>query len=136
MTRMWRTTRPTGRRGVTLVEIILSGVVIALILGPMVIITDSLRTNNAPRRTRHVLRTLHQALLAYHTPMQAWHPGPMHTLLAAMKESEKTAQILEHVEISWDEQGRIAEVAGYGHLIRYKPDGRSTTKHQKFEAAG
>lgn len=125
------------RDGMTLVELLLSGVVISIVLGALVLVSQSLRTEACDQQTRSTLHHLRTALHAYHEIHQSWPPGPT-TALAVQRllTDAGTAALVRSLDLGTDIQGQTCVRDGYGNPVRYVIQSRQDTAGADFISAG
>lgn len=129
--------RVARRRAMGLVELLFSLAAVAIVLGVLVLISESLRRDTSERKTRDVLRTLRMALNAYHDRHDAWPvgPGPAQAL-AALLDDPVTEAMVRPLSLVTDDQGGLAVQDGYGCPIGYVRRTDGGAERVDFVSAG
>ena len=121
----------------TIVELLLSVAVSAVILGGVTLISESLRTDTSDQQTRRTLRLLRRALIQYHDRHGAWAPGPTTAdAVRALRADPKAAAILQPLRIPDSPEHEWIIRDGYDRPIRYAVETDGNTVVADFVSAG
>lgn len=124
-------------RGMTMVELLLSIAVSAVILGGITLISETLRTDTSDRQTRRVLRLLRKALVDYHTRHEAWPPGATTSdAVRRLLADPEAATILRPLRLSDTPDHELIVRDGYDRPIRYTVETDGNTVVADFVSAG
>ena len=104
----------------TLVELMLSIVVTAALMGLLVLLSGTLRRDSADQRTWQLLQTLHEALQRYHAAHAAWPSGPTPEVLRMLLTDSASSDLMENMQLDRLE-GPLALRDGYGRQLKYLP---------------
>jgi len=123
--------------GMTLIELLLTGTFIAMILGGLILISQSLRNDACEQQTRSTLRQLRAALQAYRLQYNTW-PKESKTSAAVktLLTDAATASIVSVLNLGKDDQNQLCVRDGYGHAVQYVVQSRRNTTHADFISAG
>ncbi len=120
-----------------LVELLLSMAAVVVVLGGVVLVSESLRADTSELQTRTTLGQLRLALKRYHARHGHWPPGLTDTaVLCALLADPVTAPIVQPLPLCRDRQGMIRVHDGYDQPIRYVVDATSGAMAVDFVSAG
>ncbi|MBI1336164.1 MAG: hypothetical protein GC164_04280 [Phycisphaera sp.] len=110
----------TQPAAMTLIEMMLAMAVIAGVLGVLVMVSESLRAENAQSRTRARLTTLRAALVRYHDKHGVWPEGDTSHALGTLLADNDVAQLVIPLGPVCGIDGRWRLRDGYGGEIVYR----------------
>ena len=123
--------------GMTLVELLLTNTFIAMILGGLILISQSLRNDACEQQTRSTLRQLRSALKAYHRQHNTWpQESTTSEAVKTLLSDNATASIVRPLNLGRDDQNQLCVRDGYGHPVRYVVQSRHNIVHADFISAG
>lgn len=108
------------RPGLTTLGFIFSLALVSALLGSLVVVSTSLREQNAQYDTEVILASLRQALNAYHDKYQAYPPGPTENALAILLAEPSLQTLVMATHPVADSRGRLIVRDGYGNPIHYE----------------
>ncbi len=134
---VWRVGTTGRSAGMALVEMLLAASVIGIVLGGLILASQSLRTETCEQQTRSTLRHLRAALRQYHQRHGAWPSGPtITTAVKALRADPAAAPLLAHITVRTGPGGQIDVHDGYGRPIRYVVEPRGGKIQADFVSAG
>ncbi|QQE11953.1 hypothetical protein JD969_00315 [Planctomycetota bacterium] len=127
-----------NRLGLTLAETIFAGVVIAAILAVLVLISQSLRTDNEVEETEYRLSVLHHALTVYHETYDTLLPEDTSQALTILLSDSATAPLLRGITVEAipGTPEKVQVLDGFGNSIRYVPPQERGNAIGDFVSAG
>jgi prepilin-type N-terminal cleavage/methylation domain-containing protein len=108
-----------GRRAFTLVELLLTTAVIGSLFAGLIVVSNSLRADNAQHQTKRTLALLRRALLSYHAEHQGWPASPTTEALRDLRRHPPAGALLVAVGLHTDNRGILSVHDGYGRPVRY-----------------
>ena len=125
------------RSGMGLAELLLCVAVVAMVLGGLVLISQSLRDEACEKQTRQTLRRLRAALHEYHLRHRGWPPGPTtDQAIRSLLADPATARMVGPLSLSTDDQGKARICDGYGQPVRYVIRSQGDANDADFVSAG
>lgn len=122
--------RPTVRHGMSLGEMLLSLAGIAVILGLLMSVTNSVRADNADQQTRQTLRSLRLALDHYFQATNTYPPEPASIAIHYLQSLPACETYLRELRFRTNLEGFTTITDGYGRPIRYFQTAIHTTQGQ------
>jgi len=133
----WKRRKTAVRRGMTIVELLLSMAASAVTLGGVTLISESLRTDTSDQQTRRTLRLLRISLTHYHNRHAAWPPGPTTAdAVRALLADPEAAVMLRPLRLPDSPQHEWTLRDGYDRPIRYAVGTDGNTVVADFVSAG
>ena len=126
------------RHGMTLPETLLTAIVIAIVLGVLVLISNSLRASSERDRTQHTLRMLQEALVTYHQKRQTPLPSTTTGVLEVLTTDPATKTQLRSLPLKHDPQNpnNLIILDGYGNPIEYMTPAQRGNEFGDFVSPG
>lgn len=109
----------SGCRGMSLGEMLLSMAGIAIILGLLMSVTNSVRADNADQQTRQILRSLRLALDQYQQATGNYPPEPASVAIHYLQSLPDCEKHLRELRFRTNLEGFTTITDGYGRPIRY-----------------
>ena len=135
--RLARRASARRRTGMTLVELLLASVAIAIIFGGLILASQSLRNDACDRKTRSTLRQLRGALQAYYDRHNSWPPEPTtHAALSDLLADTASAPFVRSLDLRTDDRGQMCILDGYGQAVRYVIQSGHDAAGADFVSAG
>lgn len=129
--------RHTVPHAMGLVELLLSFAMTTAILGGLILVSESLRTDTSEQQTRETLRKLRAALTQYHHRHGTWPPGASTSAaIKALLADPATAEQIKPLPLDTDPQGALHVRDGYGRPLRYFVETRGNTTMADFVSPG
>lgn len=120
----------------TLIETALNIAVAAALMGVLVLVAGSLRSDSAQQQTRRTLRALREALTTYPTPQDHWQGFTTAQILDMLTQNESAWTKVEPLPRITQADGAMAVIDGFGRPIRFQPGSPDDARHADFISAG
>ena len=121
----------------SLVELLLSITMCTVTLGGLVLVSESLRTDQSDYQTRVALRAMQDAATRYRDLHGRWPTGTTTgAVIDAMLAEPSTAPLIQPLRLDTDPAGGFRVLDGYDGPIRYIPPDRSDDARVDFVSAG
>ncbi len=119
------------------IELVVSMAVVGVLLGGVVLVSESLRVSTSDQQTRQTLRRLSMATDAYRRAHGDWPPcSSTARCVGALLADPVSAPMVRSLRLSTDSQGVIHVHDGYGQPIRCISGDKSQTAKPDFVSAG
>ncbi len=113
-----------------------SMVAIMVVLGIIVLVSNTLRAQTADADTRQTLRLLRASLLQYHETHNTWPSGPTSNALLVLLCDTAAKCAVQSVPIIMAQPRVPIVYDGFGHAVVYLPSRRDSPHPPDFASAG
>ncbi len=132
--------RPVDARrataGMGLGEMMLTLAGIALFLGVLMTVSNTVRAENADHQTRAILRSLRMAVMQYHSMTEAYPPGPVSVAIHYLQRLPECEVHLRGLKLRADRDGFMTIDDGFGRPLRYIDPTMQRMRIGDFVSAG
>jgi hypothetical protein len=134
--RTGRTASLAHRLGMGLGEMLLTLSAIAILLGVLMMVSNTLRTENAYQQTVSILRSLRLGLTQYHSLTSTYPPGPTSVAIHYLQRLPECETHLRGLRLRADREGFMTIDDGYGRPLRYIAPADQRLRIGDFVSAG
>lgn len=128
--------RLTHQWGMGLGEMLLTLAGISIMLAVLMMVSNTIRTENAYQQTTSILRSLRLALSQYHSQTSTYPPGPSSVAIHYLQRVPESEAHLRGLRMRADREGFMTIDDGYGRPLRYIDPAEQRLRVGDFVSAG